>query len=129
MANILNPEKQAVVIRALAEGNSIRSVERMTGVHRDTVMRLGVRVGEGCAKVMDAKMRTQFKLGHYRISTNLTPSARDCSQRRLNTSGKCLRTIDQYQGDEALTQPGQLLLLKPSRYIVGSVMPASRMIR
>lgn len=58
MPNILKNEKQAVVIRALAEGNSIRSIERMTGVHRDTVMRLGVRVGEGCAKVMDTKMRS-----------------------------------------------------------------------
>lgn len=57
MANNLSPDKQAIAVRALAEGNSIRSVERMTGIHRDTVMRLGVRVGEGCARVMDAKMR------------------------------------------------------------------------
>jgi IS1 family transposase len=27
------------------------------GVHRDTVMRLGVRVGEACAKIQDEKMR------------------------------------------------------------------------
>lgn len=40
----------------LAEGNSIRSIERMTGVHRDTIMRLGVRVGEACANIMDEKM-------------------------------------------------------------------------
>lgn len=57
MANILSNEKQAAVIASLAEGNSIRSVERMTGIHRDTIMRLGVRVGEGCAMLMDAKMR------------------------------------------------------------------------
>ncbi len=41
----------------LCEGNSIRSIERMTGIHRDTVMRLGVRMGEGCAKIMDEKFR------------------------------------------------------------------------
>ena len=29
----------------------------MTGIHRDTIMRLGVRVGEGCARVMDQTMR------------------------------------------------------------------------
>jgi IS1 family transposase len=57
MSNILPKEKQAFVIGALAEGNSIRSIERMSGIHRDTIMRLGVRVGEGCAKVMDEKMR------------------------------------------------------------------------
>ena len=57
MAYNLTPEKQTAVITALAEGNSIRSIERMTGIHRDTVMRLGVRMGEGCAAVMDSKMR------------------------------------------------------------------------
>ena len=41
----------------LAEGNSIRSIERMTGIHRDTIMRLGVRVGEACVKIHDEKMR------------------------------------------------------------------------
>lgn len=57
MANILNKEKQIAVISALAEGNSIRSIERMTGIHRDTVMRLGVRVGERCHQILDQKMR------------------------------------------------------------------------
>ncbi|MGO9516980.1 MAG: hypothetical protein ACLPND_08050, partial [Candidatus Korobacteraceae bacterium] len=57
MANVLNADKQIAVISALAEGSSIRSIERMTGVHRDTVMRLGVRVGQGCAGLLDSKMR------------------------------------------------------------------------
>lgn len=56
MSNTLKPEKQAVVISALSEGTSIRSIERMTGIHRDTIMRLGVRVGQGCQRIMDAKM-------------------------------------------------------------------------
>ena len=57
MANILPKEKQIAVIGALAECMSIRSIERLTGIHRDTIMRLGVRVGEGCSKVLDQKMR------------------------------------------------------------------------
>jgi IS1 family transposase len=57
MANILNADKQIAVIGALAEGSSIRSIERITGVHRDTIMRLGVKVGEGCAKMLDTAMR------------------------------------------------------------------------
>src|ERR1700684_4250663 len=57
MANILNMDKQIMIIGALAEGSSIRSIERITGVHRDTIMRLGVKVGEGCTALMDAKMR------------------------------------------------------------------------
>lgn len=57
MANILNTDKKIAVISALAEGSSIRSIERMTGIHRDTVMRLGVKVGQGCTALMDEKMR------------------------------------------------------------------------
>ena len=57
MANVLNTDKQIAVIGALAEGSSIRSIERITGVHRDTIMRLGVKVGKGCAALLDAKMR------------------------------------------------------------------------
>ena len=57
MANILPIEKQVMAIGALAEGTSIRSIERMMGVHRDTIMRLGVRVGTACEKVMDSQMR------------------------------------------------------------------------
>ena len=52
MANVLSADKQIAVISALAEGSSIRSIERITGVHRDTIMRLGVRVGRGCASLL-----------------------------------------------------------------------------
>jgi hypothetical protein len=57
MANVLDFDKQVTIIGSLAEGSSIRSIERMTGVHRDTIMRLGVKVGQGCAKVHDGIMR------------------------------------------------------------------------
>lgn len=57
MANVLDKDKQVAIIAALAEGSSIRAIERMTGVHRDTVMRLGVKVGNGCASMLDWKMR------------------------------------------------------------------------
>ena len=54
--NILSREKQVAAISALSEGASIRSIERMTGIHRDTIMRLGVRVGQSCARLMDESM-------------------------------------------------------------------------
>jgi IS1 family transposase len=57
MANVLSADKQIAIIGSLCEGSSIRSIERITGVHRDTIMRLGVRVGQGCTALMDAKMR------------------------------------------------------------------------
>jgi len=55
--NKLSLDKQTTVVSALVEGVSIRSIERMTGVHRDTIMRLMVRVGQGCEKIMDQHMR------------------------------------------------------------------------
>lgn len=57
MANVLNTDKQIAIVAALSEGSSIRSIERMTGVHRDTIMRLGVKVGQGCTALMNEKMR------------------------------------------------------------------------
>lgn len=57
MANTLEKSRQVAIISALAEGSSIRSIERITGVHRDTIMRLGVRVGNSCADLLDSKMR------------------------------------------------------------------------
>ena len=57
MANVLPMEKQVAVISALAEGTGIRQTERITGVNRETVMNLGVRVGKGCIALLDQKMR------------------------------------------------------------------------
>ncbi|MGO8837552.1 MAG: IS1 family transposase [Limisphaerales bacterium] len=56
MANVLSFDKKIMAVSALAEGASIRSVERMIGVHRDTIMRLGVRVGSGCRAMLDHTM-------------------------------------------------------------------------
>ena len=57
MANVLKQDKQEMVINMLIEGNSIRSTERMTGVHRDTIMRLGVSVGAACEVLHNDMMR------------------------------------------------------------------------
>jgi IS1 family transposase len=57
MANVLKMEKQVAVISALVEGASVRSIERMTGVHRDTILRLMVRVAEVGLAYSDATLR------------------------------------------------------------------------
>ena len=44
--NQLNIEKQIIIASLLVEGTSIRSIERVTNVHRDTIMRLGIKLGE-----------------------------------------------------------------------------------
>ena len=45
------------VIRLLVEGNSIRSVERITEMHRDSIVRLLVLVGERCEQMLERKIR------------------------------------------------------------------------
>lgn len=57
MANNLPREKQIAVIGALVEGCSMRSTERMTGVNRETIGTLLLRVGNGCADLLDETMR------------------------------------------------------------------------
>ena len=42
----LPPGKAASVLQHLVEGNGVRQTERLVGVHRDTVMRLGRMAGE-----------------------------------------------------------------------------------
>lgn len=49
--------RRVQIINCLVEGNSIRSTERMTRTHRDTICRLLVEVGGGCAALMDDHMR------------------------------------------------------------------------
>lgn len=55
--NVLSMEKKIAVVGALAEGASIRSINRMTGIHQTTIMNLGMKIGEGCFLLMDAFMR------------------------------------------------------------------------
>jgi IS1 family transposase len=55
--NTLSAEKKLAVISALVEGNSIRSISRMTGVDRNTIASLLLRTGDRCAEIMDGNMR------------------------------------------------------------------------
>lgn len=57
MANVLPGSKQVAVLSALVEGVSVRGTERITGVNRETVLNLLVRVGNGCASLLDTRMR------------------------------------------------------------------------
>jgi IS1 family transposase len=57
MANNLKFEKKVAVISMLAEGSSIRAIERITGVNQNTIMSLNGRVGDACKRIMDEKFR------------------------------------------------------------------------
>ena len=53
----LSKDKQIQVVAALVEGNSIRSTERTTGVRRDTVTSLLLRVAKTSERILDVQIR------------------------------------------------------------------------
>ncbi len=55
--NSLPMERQIAVISALVEGNSIRATVRMTGVAKDTVIKLLAKIGQACAEYQDKTLR------------------------------------------------------------------------
>jgi IS1 family transposase len=79
--NALKMEKKVAVIASLLEGNSVRSTERMTGVHRDTICRLLVDAGGRCAEIMDSKMRN-LNLRYLQIDETWTYIAKKRRQLR-----------------------------------------------
>jgi IS1 family transposase len=57
MSNILSPEKRGQVISCLVEGNSIRATVRLTGVAKNTVVKLLADVGRACSEYQDKAFR------------------------------------------------------------------------
>ena len=55
--NCLSMERKVKILSALVEGCSIRSIERMTDTHRDTIMRLLVRAGNSCQDLLDENLK------------------------------------------------------------------------
>lgn len=66
MANVLPRERQVEVLRLMVEGNSLRSITRITKIHRTAVQRLLVRFGRACEKFMDL-MFQNLVLGHVQM--------------------------------------------------------------
>ena len=55
--NKLNRTKQARVIAALVEGNSINATVRMTGISKVTILKLIADLGCACAEYQDKVFR------------------------------------------------------------------------
>jgi IS1 family transposase len=54
--NKLDPIKQAQVVSALVEGNSVRATVRITGVAKNTIAKLLVELGAACSEYMDKNL-------------------------------------------------------------------------
>ena len=55
--NRLDEEKRAAVVRCLVEGNSIRATVRMTGVAKNTIVKLLLDLADACAGYHDKHVR------------------------------------------------------------------------
>lgn len=55
--NTLKADQRAAVVRCLVEGNSIRSTVRITGVAKNTIVKLLVELGHACNEFQDAVLR------------------------------------------------------------------------
>ena len=93
MANVLKKDLQLQVIHLLVEGNSIRSIERLTGVQKKTIMRLLVRVGNACQKLLDERMR-DLSLRHVQCDEIWTFVEK--KEGRIPEAEKSYRIGDQY---------------------------------
>src|SRR5947209_15910382 len=50
-------DKALLCLHLLVEGNSVRSIERITGVEKKTILKLLVLAGEKCERLLDEKLR------------------------------------------------------------------------
>jgi len=50
-------DQAEMILKLLLEGNSVSSVERITGIHHTTILKLLVLAGEKCERVMAEKVR------------------------------------------------------------------------
>jgi IS1 family transposase len=55
--NKLSIDKQKIVLAHLIEGNSIRSIQRITGIDQNTIMRLLVKCGHNAQETLDREIQ------------------------------------------------------------------------
>ena len=55
--NVLPLQKQAQILNSLVEGCSVRSTARLVGVEHKTVLRVLLRAGECCQRLLDERMQ------------------------------------------------------------------------
>ena len=89
MANVLCTAKRVQIISALVEGVSVRATARMFDLSKDTVMKLGVEMGEACARYQDETLRelTCRRLQVDEVWSFVYAKAKNVPQDRLGEFG------------------------------------------
>lgn len=95
MANVLRRDRQLAVLNLMAEGSSIRSAERITRIHRDTIMRLIVRFGNACRDFLDERMQG-LTLNHLEIDEQWTYCGKKQARLTVDEKAECWDLGDIY---------------------------------
>ena len=83
--NQISNSDRTRVIACLVEGNSLRATTRMTGVHRTTVMKLLVDLGNACSEYQDKALRN---LPCKRVQCDEIWSFVGCKEKNVPTDKK-----------------------------------------
>jgi transposase-like protein/IS1 family transposase len=92
-ARCVDPVKADLCLRMLLEGSSVRSVERLTGVNRETILNLLVEAGEACERFLD---RACVNLNVEQVQADEIWSFVGCKERVREQTGNRAGTGDCY---------------------------------
>lgn len=88
-------ETAKLILRLLIEGSSIRSAERVSGVHRDTICKLIVFFGGACQDFLDRRMN-HLTLTHLQFDEQWTYVGKKQSRLTIEDRNSCYAKGDVY---------------------------------
>ena len=112
--NKLSRAERAAIIRLLVEGNSLRSVTRITGHSINTVSKLLVELGSACAAYQDVYLRD---LGSSRI---------ECDEIWSFCYAKARNVPDEHRGEEGFGDVWTWVALDPDTKLVPTWLVGER---
>lgn len=92
---LVSVEDAKRILMLLAEGSSIRSAERITRVHRDTICKLLVFFGDACRRFLDQRMRG-LTLTHLQFDEQWTFVAKKQSRLTIDERAESHEHGDMY---------------------------------
>ncbi|MBA2633834.1 MAG: DDE-type integrase/transposase/recombinase [Chloroflexi bacterium] len=112
--NRLSRAERAQVIRALVEGNSIRSINRMTGFAQNTIMKLLVDIGDAASEYQDRTLR------------NLTSTRIECDEIWAFVHAKARNVPEQHAGEFGYGDVWTWMAIDPDSKLIPTWLVATR---
>ena len=112
--NRLSRAERAAIIRTLVEGNSLRSVTRITGHSINTVSKLLAELGSACAAYQDEHLR------------DLTSSRIECDEIWSFCYSKARNVPEEHKGEEGFGDVWTWVALDPDTKLVPSWLVGER---